>query len=60
LTTLVVPFFLDSPWAFLPAVFSIILLVIRTNLEDKALWNELEGYRDYAQRVRYRLLPGIW
>jgi len=60
LTTLVIPLFLDSGWAFLPAVFSIILLVIRTNLEDKALTNELEGYRDYARRVRYRLLPGIW
>jgi len=60
LTTLVIPFFLDSPWAFLPAVFCIILLVIRTNLEDKFLWNELEGYRDYAMRVGYRLLPGIW
>jgi protein-S-isoprenylcysteine O-methyltransferase Ste14 len=60
LTTLVIPFFLDSRWAFLPAVFCIILLVIRTNLEDKALSNELEGYRDYAMRVRYRLFPGIW
>jgi protein-S-isoprenylcysteine O-methyltransferase Ste14 len=60
LTTLVIPFFLDSPWAFLPAVFCIILLVIRTNLEDKTLWNELEGYRDYAMRVRYRLFLGIW
>jgi protein-S-isoprenylcysteine O-methyltransferase Ste14 len=60
LTTLVIPFFLDSPWAFLPAVFCIILLVIRTNLEDKTLWNELEGYRDYAMRVGYRLFPGVW
>jgi protein-S-isoprenylcysteine O-methyltransferase Ste14 len=41
-------------------MFSVILLVIRTNLEDQALWNELEGYRDYAMRVRYRLFPGIW
>jgi protein-S-isoprenylcysteine O-methyltransferase Ste14 len=60
LTTLVLPLFLDSGWAFLPAVFSMILLVIRTTLEDKALTNELESYRDYAKRVRYRLLPGVW
>ncbi len=60
LTTLVIPLFLDSGWAFLPAVFSIILLVIRTKLEDEVLTNELEGYREYARRVRYRLLPGIW
>jgi protein-S-isoprenylcysteine O-methyltransferase Ste14 len=60
LTTLVTPLFLDSAWAILPAVFSIIILVIRTNMEDKALWNELEGYQDYAKRVRYRLFPGVW
>jgi protein-S-isoprenylcysteine O-methyltransferase Ste14 len=60
LTTLVIPLFLDSLWALLPAVFSIILLVIRTNLEDKALTDELEGYGDYTKRVRYRLVPGVW
>jgi len=37
-----------------------IVLVIRTELEDTTLQDRLEGYRDYAQRVRYRLLPGIW
>jgi protein-S-isoprenylcysteine O-methyltransferase Ste14 len=60
LTYLATPFFLDSPWAFLPAVFLTIVLVIRTRLEDLALQAELEGYRDYASRVRYRLLPGVW
>lgn len=54
------PFLLDSPWAFLPAAISSALLIIRTDLEDKALQAELEGYRDYARRVRYRLLPGVW
>ena len=37
-----------------------IVLVIRTSLEDKVLQDELEGYYDYARRVRYRLLPGVW
>lgn len=37
-----------------------VLVVIRTALEDKTLHNELHGYREYAQRVRYRLLPGLW
>jgi len=60
LTYLATPFFLDSNWAFLPVVFISIVLVIRTNLEDKVLQNELEGYRDYARRVRYRLLSGVW
>lgn len=57
---LATPLFLDSAWAFVPAIVLVILVVIRTNLEDRALQDELEGYRDYAGRVRYRLLPGIW
>jgi protein-S-isoprenylcysteine O-methyltransferase Ste14 len=43
-----------------PAAFLTIVLIIRTDLEDKALQDELEGYRDYARRVRFRLLPGLW
>jgi protein-S-isoprenylcysteine O-methyltransferase Ste14 len=57
---LAAPFFLDSWWAFLPAVFLTVVLVIRTALEDSALQEELDGYREYARRVRYRLLPGVW
>ena len=60
LTYLATPLFLDSLWAFLPAVFITILLVIRTALEDRVLQDELAGYRDYVRRVRYRLLPGVW
>jgi protein-S-isoprenylcysteine O-methyltransferase Ste14 len=60
LTYLATPLFLDSYWAFLPTVFITILLVIRTALEDRFLQDELEGYCDYAGRVRYRLLPGVW
>ena len=57
---LATPLFLDSQWAFLPAIFLTIVLVIRTNLEDRTLQDELPGYREYAERVRYRLLPGVW
>jgi len=60
LTYLATPLFLDSGWAFLPTGFITILMVIRTALEDRFLQDELEGYRDYARRVRYRLLPGVW
>jgi len=60
LTYLATPIFLDTKWALLPVLFLTIVLVIRTHLEDQTLQDELEGYRDYAQRVRYRLLPGIW
>jgi protein-S-isoprenylcysteine O-methyltransferase Ste14 len=36
------------------------LLVVRTQLEDATLMKELEGYPDYAARVRYRLIPAVW
>lgn len=60
LTYLVTPLFLDALWAFVSVVFVIIVLVIRTKLEDETLKERLESYRDYARRVRYRLVPGVW
>ena len=60
LAYLTTPLFLDSQWAFLPAVFLMIVLVIRTALEDRVLQDELAGYADYAKKVRYRLIPGVW
>lgn len=54
------PLLLGSWWAFLPAVLSIFGLIIRTALEDKMLYEELTGYRKYASRVCYKLIPGIW
>ncbi len=60
LSYLVTPLLLDSTWAFLPVVFLAVSLVIRTSLEDRTLQEELPGYREYAGRVRYRLLPGVW
>ncbi|MDD5540766.1 MAG: isoprenylcysteine carboxylmethyltransferase family protein, partial [Candidatus Marinimicrobia bacterium] len=55
-----VPLMLNSLWAFIPAGLITLVLVIRTFLEDKMLQAELPGYKEYAGRVRYRLLPGIW
>jgi protein-S-isoprenylcysteine O-methyltransferase Ste14 len=60
LVYLATPLLLDSVWTFLPALFLTVVLVIRTDLEDKTLQAELDGYRDYAHRVRFRLLPGVW
>ena len=57
LAYLATPLLLDSSWAFAPAVLITAALVIRTALEDATLQAELPGYRDYASRVRYRLLP---
>jgi protein-S-isoprenylcysteine O-methyltransferase Ste14 len=60
LIALAAPLVLGSSWAFVVGVMSAVLLVVRTVLEERTLLDELEGYRDYTQRVRYRLLPGIW
>jgi protein-S-isoprenylcysteine O-methyltransferase Ste14 len=51
---------LGSVWALVPAAVAAIITVVRTALEDRTLQAELPGYRDYAQRVRYRLIPGIY
>jgi len=54
------PLLLGSLWTLIPAGLTVLLLVVRTALEDKTLLNELEGYREYAQQTRYRLVPGVW
>ncbi len=51
---------LGSLWAFMPTGLLISLVILRTALEDRTLQNELDGYKEYAGRVRYRLLPGVW
>ena len=54
------PISLGSLYSFIPASLIIVLFIIRTSLEDKTLLEELPGYKEYAQKVRYRLLPGVW
>jgi protein-S-isoprenylcysteine O-methyltransferase Ste14 len=51
---------LGSLWALIPAGISSLLLILRTRWEDQTLQAELTGYKQYAERVRYRLIPGIW
>ena len=51
---------LSSLWTLIPVAVALIIAVIRTVLEDQTLQNELSGYRDYARRIRYRLIPGIY
>jgi protein-S-isoprenylcysteine O-methyltransferase Ste14 len=52
--------FLGSWWALASASLIAVLMVVRAALEDRTLHAELPGYAEYAQRVRYRLLPGVW
>jgi protein-S-isoprenylcysteine O-methyltransferase Ste14 len=54
------PLLLASYWAFVPALFALATLVMRTALEDRTLQAELPGYSDYTTRVRFRLIPGVW
>ncbi len=51
---------LGSLVALLPAAIVIAALVMRTIIEDRTLQQELPGYADYALRVRYRWVPGVW
>ncbi len=54
------PLCLGSIWALVPAFLLCLLLVVRTVLEDRTLREELPGYKEYAQRVRYKLVPWVW
>jgi len=51
---------LESVWALIPVGIIIVLLVVRTALEDQTLRAELPGYVEYSQKTHYRLLPWIW
>jgi len=51
---------LGSAWTLIPVGVALVVTVIRTALEDRTLQEELSGYGEYAGRVRYRLLPGVY
>jgi protein-S-isoprenylcysteine O-methyltransferase Ste14 len=51
---------IGSVYGFLTALATFIILFIRTWLEDRTLMTELQGYREYAAKTRYRLIPLIW
>jgi protein-S-isoprenylcysteine O-methyltransferase Ste14 len=51
---------LGSLWALLPALLVVVVFVIRTRLEDATLQRELPGYAEFAARVRYKWIPGVW
>jgi protein-S-isoprenylcysteine O-methyltransferase Ste14 len=55
-----IPLILGSGWAFVPVTVACAVLIIRTIFEDRFLKKNLSGYKDYIQKTRYMLLPGIW
>jgi protein-S-isoprenylcysteine O-methyltransferase Ste14 len=54
------PLLLGSWWGVAMAPLFAVLFAIRAGIEERALIAGLPGYADYAARVRYRLVPGIW
>lgn len=60
LATVAGPILLGTIRGLVPAGVVIAAMTLRTALEDRTLRAELPGYAEYAGRVRYRLLPGVW
>jgi len=54
------PLALGSYWAVIPSLLIIPLLVVRIRNEESVLGKELKGYKEYIQKTKYRLIPGIW
>jgi protein-S-isoprenylcysteine O-methyltransferase Ste14 len=54
------PLALGSLWALIPAALLPLIILLRLSNEEKVLSRELEGYRKYARRVKFRLIPGVW
>jgi protein-S-isoprenylcysteine O-methyltransferase Ste14 len=57
---LAIPVILGSVWALIPALAVGAVYIYRTDREDKFLREKLPGYKEYANRVRFRLIPGVW
>jgi protein-S-isoprenylcysteine O-methyltransferase Ste14 len=54
------PLALGSYWGMLASIALIFLLAVRAKNEEELLMKELPGYREYTEKVRYRLFPGLW
>ena len=57
---LCLPLALGSLYGLIPSLCMVAVILIRTYREDNLLKAELEGYKEYAEKVRYRIIPGIW
>ena len=55
-----IPLALGSYWGLVFVVPGLMVLASRIRDEEKLLRDELPGYREYTQTVRYRLAPGMW
>ena len=55
-----IPLVLGSWWSFLCFMFYIPVIIVRIVNEEKVLENQLNGYKEYKTKVKYRLIPFIW
>ena len=55
-----IPVALGSLWGLLPALISVLMLVIRIEYEEEMLFKGMAGYEDYQKRVKYKLIPGFY
>lgn len=60
LYALSIPLIIGSVFTFVPVAVYVLLIGVRTLLEDRTLHEELNGYSEYAEKVKYRLLPWLW
>jgi protein-S-isoprenylcysteine O-methyltransferase Ste14 len=54
------PIALGSWWGLIPAVIGVLSLVVRIHFEEDMLVKGMDGYSDYQNRVKYKLIPGIY
>lgn len=54
------PLALGSYWAMIPVVLSICIFIPRIKGEERELLDKLKGYKEYTQKTKYRIIPGIW
>lgn len=60
LSVVAFPLVMGSYWAFAPAAVGAAILVVRTMLEDRFLLDALPGYSDYAAKIQFKLIPGVF
>ena len=54
------PLALGSYWAVVPMIFVIPVIIARILNEEKVLKRDLDGYEEYMQKTRYKIIPGVW
>jgi protein-S-isoprenylcysteine O-methyltransferase Ste14 len=60
LAWLALPLFLGALSGYFLSALTLAVYLIRTALEDNTLQEELPGYKEFAQKTKYRLIPGVW